>query len=97
MRLIDGVKADFYTFQEIHVLRLLKALRGQVQQFRLSSQHIFLHGVDLAAAQAGVDEMRHAFLLRVVPHRIHLVLHQRNQRTNHDCHAVHQQRWQLVA
>ena len=41
--------------------------------------------------------MRHTFLFRVVAHRIHLVLHQRDQRTNHDRHSVHQQRRQLVA
>ena len=90
MRLIDGVKADFYTFQEIHVLRLLKALRRQVQQLRLATQNIILDSVDLSSAQTGVDKMRYAFLLRVVAHRIHLVLHQRNERTNYDCHAVHQ-------
>ena len=95
MRLIYGVERDLHTPQKVHVLRFLQTLRRQVQELRLACQHIFLHRIDLSARQTRVDEMRHTFLFRVVTHRIHLVLHQRDQRRDNNRHTLHDQRRQL--
>ncbi len=41
--------------------------------------------------------MRHAVLLGEVAHRVHLILHQGDERAYHNRHSVHQQCRQLVA
>ena len=43
------------------------------------------------------DKMRYTFHLRVIPHRVNLILHQRDQRRNNYRYAVHNQRRQLIA
>ena len=40
--------------------------------------------------------MGHPVLLAKVTHRIHLVLHQGDQRRNDDCRSLHQERGQLI-
>ena len=93
--LVHGVERDLHALQKVHVLCFLQTLRRQIQELRLTRQHIFLHRIDLSARQTRVDEMGYALLLRVVTHRIYLVLHQRNQRRDNDRHSLHDQRRQL--
>ena len=95
--LVHGVEAYLNAFQEVHVLRLVQRLGGEIQQLGLPLQHILLHGGYLGARQRRVDEVRYAVLVRVVAHSVHLVLHQRYQGGYHYRHAVHQQRRELVA
>ena len=97
MCLIHCVKRDFDAFQKVHVLCFLQALRSQIEQFGFASQYVFFDGIDLGTRKRRIDEMGYARFVRVVAHGIHLVLHQRNKRRYDDGHAVHNQRWQLVA
>ena len=41
--------------------------------------------------------MRHSVILTSVANRVHLVLHERNERRNHDGCSFHQKRWHLIA
>ena len=52
MSLIHCIERNLHALKEIHVLRLLQALRRQVQQLRSTRQHIFLHRGYLRTTQA---------------------------------------------
>ena len=61
------------------------ALGRGVQQRDLAAQHALLHRVGLLARQRGIEERGlHAGLVQ----RADLVVHQRDQRRDHDRHAV---------
>ena len=96
VRLVDGVKGDFYRFEKRHVVFLRQRFGGNVQQFRKSQANIFFHLLHLRFRERGVDEVRHAVLLAHVPHRVHLIFHQGNERRNHNRRSFHQKRGQLV-
>ena len=95
MSLIYCVETDLYTLQKVHILVLLQTLRSQIQQLGPACQHIVLYRIDLTPTQTRVDEMCHTLFFRVVSHGVNLVLHQRNQRRDNNCHSVHDQGWQL--
>ena len=68
--------------------------RRDIQQLQLAAHQLPRHLARLFGIQAGIEESgRHAELLE----RIHLVLHQRDQRRHHDADALPQQGRNLVA
>ena len=92
MGLIYGIERNLNRFQELHILFFCQRLRSYIQQFRPPGKDIGLHLVYRTLVKGRIDEMSYSILLAEITHRIDLILHQGNQRRNHNGRAVHQQR-----
>ena len=94
MRLIDGEQRDLRAFQQGQEACRQQTFGCDVEQVEFAIEQLPLDLRGLAGIEAGVEEGRtHAELAQ----RIDLVLHQRDQRRDHDAGAVAQQRRQLIA
>jgi len=98
MRLVDGEQGQpgrfLNLFQQGKEAGHQQAFRGDIEQVELAAQQAALHLACGIGADAGIEEGRlHAEL----GERIHLILHQRDQRRHHDARARPQQRGNLVA
>ena len=98
MRLVDGEqrqpRAGLHLLQRAQEIRHQQALRRHVEDIQLAAHQAAKHLAGRFGGQAGIEEGGlHAELLE----RVHLVLHQRDQRRHHDADAVPQQRGNLVA
>ncbi len=97
VRLVDRVERYFDLAQERNVLLLGQRFGREIKQLGLAGKHILLHLVDRRLIERRVQEMGDAFVLTEGTHGIHLILHERNERGDHDRHTLHQKGRQLVA
>ena len=94
VRLVDGEQRDLGPVQQAYRGLGLQPLRGQVQQVQLAGQQRVLGGPALGRVLGRVQEAG--------PHaqrgqRVHLVLHQRDQRRDDHAGALPDQRRDLIA
>ncbi len=95
--LVDGEEADLDVPQELGVLLLGEALGRHVEDLRAPFRDVLAHTERLVAGEGAVEEMGDALLLAEAAQRVHLVLHERDERAHHDGGAIHHERGQLVA
>lgn len=94
MRLVDGEQRDAAAFQQGQEARVQQALRGDVKQVQIARQQGAFDPLCVLRVQRGIEEFgAHAELAQ----RLDLVLHQRDQRRDHNADAVAQQRRHLIA
>ncbi len=94
VRLVDGEHGDLGRLQRPHEAARPEALRGDIHELERAPAHTLQHLALLIPALRAVNHgRRDAASLKSV----HLVLHQRDQRRDHQCDPVHHQRGQLVA
>ena len=93
VRLVHHQERNVQRMQQIHEPRRFHALRRHVQQLCVAPGHLIQRLADLTRAHGAVDHHGvHAQLHQL----IHLILHQRDQRADHNGHAVQQQRRNLI-
>ena len=94
MRFVDGEQGDAAAVQQRQEAPGQQPLRCDVQQVQFAAQQGLFDLLGLVGGQRGIQEGgAHAELAQ----RVHLVLHQRDQRGDDDAGAVAQQRGHLVA
>ena len=94
VRLVHRDQADCEPRQEVAEAGQRQPLRGDVQDFDRVALHPCPHAAHLLVGERAVDERRGD---AVGAQGIHLVLHQRDQRRDHQRQPVEAQRGQLVA
>ena len=93
VRLVHHQQRHVQRVQQLHEPRRFHALRRHVQQLCVAPGHLIQRLANLTRAHGAVDHHgAHTQLHQL----IHLILHQRDQRTDHDGHAVQQQRRNLI-
>ncbi len=95
--LVDGKKAEPDRTEEIGVLLFVERFRSHIEQLGLTRGHGFLYLDHLVLAQRAVEEMGDVVVIRVSADGVHLVLHQSDQRADHDGGAFLNQGGELVA
>ena len=95
--LIHGIEGDLHRREELGVLGLVQTLGRHIEQLGPAGEHIVLHFVNLSATLRRVEEVGHAVVLRGLTDGVHLILHQGDERRDHDGRALHHKRRQLVA
>lgn len=94
VRLVDGEEGDLAAGEQIQGALQTQPLGRQVQQVQLPREELGLHHAPLVEVLRGVHEPgAHAER----PQRVHLVLHQRDQRRDHDARAGPDQGRDLIA
>jgi hypothetical protein len=94
VRLVDGEERDPAVLQQCEAALGQEPLRRHVNEVELAFLHTALDGRGLGAAQCGIEKRgAHPQLGQ----RVDLVLHQRDQRRDHDADAVAEHRRDLVA
>ena len=87
--LIDGVERNLYRFEEFDVFFLGERLWSYVEQLRLAVENVLLHTVDGLLIERGVEKMGNSVVLTEVAHGIYLILHQCDERRNHNSRTLH--------
>jgi hypothetical protein len=93
VRLVDGDESDVAAGEHAHEDVRSKALRRAVDELVLAAQHLAFALVALLAIERRREERRLDAARLQGPH---LVLHERDQRRDHERHAVEDGRRQLV-
>ena len=84
MRLVDGEQRELGARQQIERALEHEALGGDIQQVELAAQQLGFDRARLAGIERGIEKRRaHPGLFE----RRHLVLHERDQRRDHDAGA----------
>ena len=94
VRLVDGNEADGYGVEERRKGRNREALGRDVEDFDPPHERGSVDAADLRRRHAAVHERRRD---AVRSESVHLVLHQRDERRDHERQPVETQGWQLVA
>ena len=94
MRLVDREQRQLRLREQFQHAWHHQPFRRDVEQIELAAAQRAFHRVGCAAVERGVEECRAHAELR---ERRHLILHQRDQRRDHQRRALAQQRGQLVA
>ena len=82
--LINGIKRYFDLAQKRYVILFGQRLRSEIEQFGLPGQHITFDLGNGCLVERGVQKMGNPLLHAERTHGIHLILHQRNQRGDHN-------------
>ena len=90
-------KADAHAAQEIDVVLLGEALRGDVQQLGQTGTDVLTNLSRFSFGQTGIQEVRNGVPLVVAADGVHLVFHECNERRDDDGRSFHHQRRQLIA
>jgi len=94
MRLVNGEQGEASRCQQFQRPLGQQPLRGDIEQVQRAAPKFPLDLERLSVIQTGVEKSRaHA----VLPQRVHLVFHQRDQRRNHDAATFAHQGRELVA
>jgi len=94
VRFVDGEQRDAAAVQQRQEAAGQQPFRCDVQQVQLTAQQGLFDLLCLVCRQRGVEERR---AYTQLAQRIHLILHQRDQRRDDDAGALAQQRGHLVA
>ena len=97
VRLVHGIERNLDRLQKGDVLFLGEGFRSHVQEFGHPPQEVFLHLGNLDTIQRGIQKVGNP----VIPgfetaDSVHLVLHQGDERGNHNSGALHDQGGKLV-
>ena len=94
MRLVDGEERGARFRQQIETARRDQPLGRDVDEIEIPGAHRALDIGRFGEIEARIEMGRaHAQLAQ----RVHLILHQRDQRRDHDAETGPQQRWNLIA
>ena len=96
--LVHGVEGYLHAPQKVHVLVLGEGLRRHVEDLGLAGQQVGADLLHLHPVERRIEEMCHAAGARVeAPEKVHLVLHQRDERGDDYGSPLHHERRELVA
>ena len=98
MGLVNGIERDLYLLEHGYIFSFGKRLGCHVKQFCRSRKQVVADFGYLRLVQRRVKEMGNAFVSgHESAYRIHLVLHEGDQRRNDNGRALHHQGRKLIA
>ena len=96
MGLVDSEKRYVDRFQELDVLLLAQRFGRYIKQLGASLAHIGAHLLGIALRQRRIQKVGYAVAVYISADRIHLILHQRDQRRDYYRRSFEHQRRQLI-